>query len=159
MTVAGQSVWNKLLKVLGNPPELLSADFADNVARVQHEAQLIQLLECRFGQAPLAHWIARLREGSVPAGPIRSIAEAVNSDEVKARAILGTVPHTKAGAVPNLRLPLELAGTPLRASHGAPVLGEHTRAVLSQLLHYDSGRISGLEQKGVIPPAPVKIGD
>ncbi len=159
MTVAGQSVWRKLLEVLGNPPALLTADFADNVARVQHEPQLIQILERLFGQAPLAHWIARMREGGVPAGPIRSIAEAVNSPEVKERAILGTAPHTKVGEVPNLRLPLELAGTPLRAPHGAPVLGEHTRAVLSELLHYDSGRVAELEQKSVIPPAPAKIGD
>jgi crotonobetainyl-CoA:carnitine CoA-transferase CaiB-like acyl-CoA transferase len=78
---------------------------------------------------------------------------------VKQRAILGTAPHSKAGEVPNLRLPLELAGTPLRAPQGAPVLGEHTRAVLSQLLHYDSGRIAGLEQQGAIPPAPAKIRD
>ena len=99
-----------------------------------------------------------MREGGVPAGPIRSIAEAVNSSEVKERAILGMAPHTRAGAVPNLRLPLELAGTPLAAPRGAPVLGEHTRAVLSQLLHYDSARIAVLEQKGAIPPAPAKTG-
>jgi formyl-CoA transferase len=159
LTVAGQSVWRKLLEVLGNPPELLSADFADNAARVQHQPQLIQILGRLFGQAPLAHWIAKMREGGVPAGPIRSIAEAVNSPEVKERAILGAAPHTKAGEVPNLRLPVVLAGTPLRAPQGAPVLGEHTRAVLSELLHYDSGRIAGLEQKGVIPPAPAEIRD
>jgi formyl-CoA transferase len=157
MTVAGESVWRKLLQVLDNPPELLSANFADNVARVQHERQLKQILGRMFSQAPLAHWIAKMREGGVPAGPIRSIAEAVNSPEVKQRAILGKAPHAKAGEVPNLRLPLELAGTPLRAPQGAPVLGEHTRAVLSELLHYDSGRIAGLEQKGVIPPAPAKV--
>jgi formyl-CoA transferase len=157
LTVASQSVWRKLLEVLGNPRELLTSDFEDNAARVQHEAQLVRILERLFGQAPLAHWIARMREGGVPAGPIRSIAEAVNSPEVKERAVLGTVPHARAGEVPNLRLPLELAGTPLRAGRGAPVLGEHTLAVLSELLRYDSARIAGLEHKGVIPTAPAKI--
>lgn len=159
MTVAGQGVWRKLLEVLGNPPELLAAEFAENAARVQHESRLIPILERLFGQAPLEHWISRMREGGVPAGPIRSIAEAVNSSEVKARAILGTAPHSKAGQVPNLRLPLELAGTPLAAPRGAPVLGEHTRAVLSQLLHYDSARIAELEHEGAIPTEPAKRGD
>jgi len=136
---------------------LLTSDFEDNAARVQHEPQLVRILEQLFGQAPLAHWIARMREGGVPAGPIRSIADAVNSPEVKERAVLGTVPHARAGEVPNLRLPLELAGTPLRAGHGAPVLGEHTLAVLSELLQYDGARIAGLESKGVIAAAPLKI--
>jgi crotonobetainyl-CoA:carnitine CoA-transferase CaiB-like acyl-CoA transferase len=157
MTIAGQGPWRKLLEVLGNPPELSIAEFADNADRVQHEAKLIPILQRLFGQAKLEHWMAKLREGGVPAGPIRSIAEAVQSDEVKERRILSTVPHSKAGEVPNLRLPLELAGTPVVAPHGAPVLGEHTRSVLADLLHYDSVRIAGLEQKGVIPPAQVTI--
>ena len=157
MTVASQSVWRKLLEVLGNPRELLTSDFEDNAARVQNEPQLVRILERLFGQSPLAHWIARMREGGVPAGPIRSIAEAVNSPEVKERAILGTVPHARAGEVPNLRLPLELAGTPLRSGRGAPVLGEHTLAVLSELLQYDAARIAGLERKGVIATAPLTI--
>ncbi len=157
MTVAGQSVWRKLLEVLGNPPELLSEDYASNAARVAHEPQLTPILQRLFSEAPLAQWIQRLRAGGVPAGPIRSIAEAVNSPEVKERGILGKAPHSKAGEVPNLRLPLMLAGTPLIAPHGAPVLGEHTHAVLSELLHYDSARIAGLEHKGVIPPSPATV--
>ncbi|MFH1605679.1 MAG: CoA transferase, partial [Pseudomonadota bacterium] len=157
LTVGSHSVWSKLLEVLGNPPELLSEDFADNAARVQHEAQLKAILERYFGEASLADWMTKLRAGGVPAGPIRSIAEAVDCPEVRERGILGTAPHTKAGEVPNFRLPLELSGTPLVAPHGAPVLGEHTRSVLSEVLHYDSERIAGLEQKGVIPPAPAKI--
>ena len=155
MTVAGQGVWRKLLEVLGNPPELLIAEFADNSERVHHQARLNEILQRIFGEEKLEHWITKMREQGVPAGPIRSIAAAVNSPEVKERRILGTAPHTKAGTVPNLRLPIELAGTPLRAPYGAPVLGEHTRAVLSELLHYDAERIADLEQKGAIPPAAI----
>jgi formyl-CoA transferase len=155
MTVAGDGVWRKLLEVLGNPPELLGADYASNAARVRHDARLTEILQRHFEAAPLAQWIERMRAGGVPAGPIRSIAAAVDSPEVKERAILGKAPHSKAGEVPNLRLPLMLAGTPIVAPRGAPVLGEHTHAVLSQLLHYDAQRIGALEQAGVIPAAKV----
>ena len=157
LAVASQSVWRKLLEVLENPPELLTADFADNVARVQHGIQLNAILERHFARATLADWMTRMRAGGVPAGPIRSIAEATNSPEVKERAILGKAPHSRAGEVPNFRLPLELSGTPLVAAHAAPVLGEHTHSVLSEVLHYDAGRIAMLEQEGVIPPAFAKL--
>jgi len=157
LTVASQRVWGKLLEVLGSPPELLTADFADNVARVRNGQQLAQILERHFAQRSLEDWMTRMRAGGVPAGPIRSIAEAVNCPEVKERGILGMAPHSRAGEVPNLRLPLQLSGTPLVAPHGAPVLGEHTRAVLSELLHYDNARIARLEQQGVIRPAPAAI--
>ncbi len=153
MTIAGQGPWRKLLEVLGNPPELLTEEFADNASRVQHQARLTEILQRLFGEQKLEYWIKKMREQGVPAGPIRSIAAAVNSPEVKERRILGMAPHTKAGEVPNLRLPIELGDTPLRAPQGAPVLGEHTRVVLSEFLHYDAERIAELEQKDAIPPA------
>ncbi len=156
MTVAGEGVWRKLLEVLGNPPELMSADYASNAARVRHDAQLTAILQRHFGAAPLEQWIERMRAGGVPAGPIRSIAAAVDSPEVKERAILGKAPHSKAGEVPNLRLPLMLAGTPIVSPRGAPVLGEHTHAVLAELLHYDAERIAGLEQAGAIRAGEIK---
>ncbi len=156
MTVAGQSVWEKLLEALGNPPELLGADYATNSARVAHEPQLTAILQRLFGAEPLTHWIDKLRSGGVPAGPIRSIAEAVNSPEAKERGILSQVPHSKAGKVPNLRLPLALAGTPLVAPHGAPALGEHTQDVLAGFLGYDAERIASLARSGVIPPTAAK---
>ena len=156
MTVAGDGVWRKLLAVLGNPPELLGADYASNAARVRNDAQLTAILQQHFEAAPLEQWIERMRAGGVPAGPIRSIAAAVDSPEVKERAILGKAPHSKVGEVPNLRLPLTLAGTPIVAPRGAPLLGEHTHAVLSELLHYDAQRIAALEQAGVAPAAKTK---
>jgi crotonobetainyl-CoA:carnitine CoA-transferase CaiB-like acyl-CoA transferase len=151
MTIGGDSVWNKLVKALGDPPELQSADYATNNARLKNEAKLKPVLETMFGQASLAEWMERLRAAGVPAGPVRSIAEAVDSPEMKERGIIGTAPHTGAGTVPNLRLPMAMSGTPLIAPRGAPVLGEHTHSVLAELLNYQPDRIADLEKKGVIP--------
>ena len=152
MMVAGDNVWNKLVRVLGDPPELKSADFETNPARLHNQARLKQILQGHFKQAPLEEWIQRLRAAGVPAGPIRSVAEAVHSPEMEERGIIGTAPHTGVGTVPNVRLPIAMAGTPLVAPRGAPVLGEHTHSVLAGLLNYDSARIAELEKKAVIMP-------
>lgn len=49
-----------------------------------------------------------------------------------------------------------LSGTPMVTPRGAPVLGEHTRAVRRDVLHYDAGRIETLERAGVLGPAAGK---
>lgn len=152
MTVAGDAVWNKLVKAMGNPPELESADYATNAARMRNQTKLKPILQRLFGQAPLAQWMHKLRAAGVPAGPIRSIAEAVDSDEMRERGVIGTAPHTGAGTVPNLRLPMALSDTPLIAPRGAPVLGEHTHSVLTGLLNYRSERIAELEKESAITP-------
>ena len=150
MTVAGDNVWNKLVKEMNDPPDLLTADFATNSARMRNQTKLKPILQRLFAQAPLEQWMQKLRSAGVPAGPIRSIAEAVASPEMKERAIIGTAPHTRAGTVPNVRLPMAMSGTPLIAPRGAPVLGEHTRSVLTGLLNYTPERIDELEKKNVI---------
>ena len=152
MTVAGDSVWNKLVSAMGSPPELQIADYASNRARTRNEPKLKPLLQRLFAQAPLAQWMQKLRAAGVPAGPIRSIAEAVDSPEMKERGIIGTAPHTSAGTVPNVRLPIAMSGTPLIAPRGAPLLGEHTHSVLTGLLGYKPERIAELEKKAVIMP-------
>ena len=150
MTIGGDNVWQKLVKALGTPAELQSADYDTNSARLQNEPKLKLVLQRLFGQAPLAQWMDRLRAAGVPAGPVRSIAEAVDSPEMKERGIIGTAPHSGVGTVPNLRLPMAMSGTPLIAPRGAPVLGEHTHSVLAELLHYKAEQIAELEKKGVI---------
>ena len=152
MTVAGDNVWNKLVKEMGDPPELQSADYAINSARMHNQRKLKPILQRLFAQAPLAQWMKKLRAAGVPAGPIRSIAEAVDSPEMKERGIIGTAPHTGAGTVPNVRLPIAMSGTPLIAPRGAPLLGEHTHSVLTGLLGYKPERIAELEKKAVIMP-------
>jgi crotonobetainyl-CoA:carnitine CoA-transferase CaiB-like acyl-CoA transferase len=152
MTVAGDRVWDKLVKEMGNPPELLSADYTTNNARMRNQTKLKPILQRLFAQAPLEQWMQKLRSAGVPAGPIRSIAEAVASAEMKERGIIGTAPHTGVGTVPNVRLPIAMSDTPLIAPHGAPVLGEHTRSVLTELLNYPPERIAELERHNVIMP-------
>ncbi len=150
MTIGGDNVWQKLVKALGTPAELQSADYDTNSARLQNEPRMKLILQRLFGQAPLAQWMERLRAAGVPAGPVRSIAEAVDSPEMKERGIIGTAPHSGVGTVPNLRLPMAMSGTPLIAPRGAPLLGEHTHSVLAELLHYNAERIAELERKGAI---------
>lgn len=150
MTIGGDSVWNKLVTLLGNPPELQTAEYTTNSARLQNQPQLKLILQRLFGQASLAQWMERLRAAGVPAGPVRSIAEAVDSPEMKERGIISMAPHTGVGTVPNLRLPMAMSGTPLIAPRGAPVLGEHTHSVLAELLNYAPDRIADLEKKGAI---------
>jgi formyl-CoA transferase len=152
MTVAGDNVWNKLVKEMGEPRELLSVDYATNTARMNNQVKLKPILQRLFAQAPLEKWMQKLRAAGVPAGPIRSIAEAVASAEMKERGIIGTAPHTSVGSVPNVRLPIAMSGTPLIAPRGAPVLGEHTHSVLNGLLNYTPERIAELEENAVIMP-------
>ncbi len=153
LTIAGERVWKKLVSDVLQRPDLLShPDFAVNQARVANQTALREILDDIFAGDTRDSWVARMRAAGVPAGPIRTIAEAVESPEVKERKLTGDAPHASAGSAPYIRNSMRLSGTPIREAFGAPLLGQHTDEILASWLDLGSDRISALRESGVTAP-------
>ena len=149
MTIAGERVWKKLIHdVLKRPDIAADPRFATNSARVANRAPLHAAMNEIFAGDTRDSWVDRMRAAGAPAGPIRTIAEAVASPEVRERGLIATVQHTGNGTIPAIRNPIRLSGTPVREPVGAPLLGEHTDAALAEWLGYDASRVAELRQAG-----------
>ena len=156
LTCSSDRLFRKLAtQVIGRPDLLERPEYATNDARVRNVATLTPLLGEIFRQRPCAYWVERLLAAGVPAGPVRSIAEAMDSPEARDRALLSTLPHPAAGSVPNIGAPFRLEGTPAVDPRAAPVLGADTRAVLATDLGYDAARIDALARDGAFGDQPV----
>ncbi len=85
----------------------------------------------------------------MPAGPVLSIGEMHRDPQTVARDMVTEVAHTTLGPVQTLGLPVKLSATPGGPRHGAPLLGEHTRAVLAE--HgYTAPEIDALIAEGAV---------
>jgi crotonobetainyl-CoA:carnitine CoA-transferase CaiB-like acyl-CoA transferase len=85
----------------------------------------------------------------VPCGPIQSITDMLNDPQTRARDMVVNVAHTSAGEVATIGSPLKFSDTPASIRSAAPLLGEHTREVLTEL-GYDQARIDGLLASRVV---------
>ena len=56
------------------------------------------LLNEILGARPADEWLARLDKAGVPAGRIKSVAEVCESAHLRARGMMVSLPHPKAGA-------------------------------------------------------------
>ncbi len=90
----------------------------------------------------------------MPVGYLRTVEEGFNAPEVRERHRLSQIPHPTAGSVPNIETPLRLELTPVVDPVAAPLLGEHTKAVLLKTLGYDERRIAALAEAGVFGAIP-----
>jgi len=124
--------------------------FARNAGRVQNRAILVPLLNEVFAQKTTKEWVAVLEEAGVPNGPINSIAEAFEEEQVKARGVRFDLPHPKGGTVPMISSPMKFSATPLVQDTPPPTLGQHTEAVLSGILGLDAAGIARLRDSGAI---------
>lgn len=84
-------------------------------------APLAAILE----QRPWTEWERVFADADLAITPVLGFAEALDSEHVRARGVLTTVPDRLGHPRPQLRPPLGLTGTPGRLEHPAPLLGEH----------------------------------
>jgi crotonobetainyl-CoA:carnitine CoA-transferase CaiB-like acyl-CoA transferase len=137
-----------VVEVLGRS-DLASGEFADRRSRTANKEKLRGILAGIFAGDVRDNWVAKMKAANVPVGFLRTLEEAFNSPEVRARHRLSQIPHPAAGSVPNIESPLRLDLTPVVDPVAAPLLGEHTEAVLRKTLGYDDGRIAALAAAGV----------
>ncbi|MNM93830.1 Formyl-coenzyme A transferase [compost metagenome] len=86
----------------------------------------------------------------MPCGPINTLDDVFEDDQVKARGLRVDLPHPTAGEVKLVGSPIKMSATPPQALRHPPLLGEHTDTVLAETLGYSAGQIAALRAKGVL---------
>lgn len=151
LTVGNDALWRKLCVEVLKAPELPEdPEFVSNETRAGNRSRLNAILNEIFSKDTRDNWIAKMRKSGVPAGPIRTVGEAMRSPETRARGLIKKVPHTAAGEVSVVRSPMKLSGTPVRDPVGSPLHGEHSEQILQNVLGYDSDHIAALAASGVV---------
>ncbi|TDX32097.1 crotonobetainyl-CoA:carnitine CoA-transferase CaiB-like acyl-CoA transferase [Modicisalibacter xianhensis] len=145
----GDSIFKRLMEVIGRPDLAKDERFAHNDGRSRH-AELID--------GAIAEWtrehsrdeiLERLDEARVPAGYPYTAADIVNDPHYLAREMIQTIttPGGRSLKVPGV-LP-KLSATPGRLGQGGPDLGQHTEQVLDEL-GIDEETRQKLRQGGII---------
>jgi crotonobetainyl-CoA:carnitine CoA-transferase CaiB-like acyl-CoA transferase len=143
-----------VIEVLGRP-DLASGEFADRRSRTANREKLRAILTGIFASDIRDNWVSKMKAANIPVGFLRTLEEAFSSPEVRARHRLSQIPHPAAGTVPNIETPLRLDLTPVIDPVAAPLLGQHTKAVLRKTLGYDDVRITALAEAGVFGTIPI----
>ena len=124
--------------------------FVDNRARVENRDAMVAILEEAMRGRSSAEWLERLAAAMVPSGPVNTVAQLFDDPQIKHRGMKVELPHTAAGTVAQPASPMRLSLTPVEYTRAAPILGEHTDAVLSGLLGLDADAVAALRADGVI---------
>jgi crotonobetainyl-CoA:carnitine CoA-transferase CaiB-like acyl-CoA transferase len=145
-----EGFWRRLCDALGEPGLAADPRFATNAERIANRDALVPQLERIFRTRTVADWLERLRGAEVPAAPVNSLDGAFAEPPVAEREMIVEYDHPDVGRVRMPGNPIkmsEASGTPSRP---APRLGEHTDAVLSELLSLPPEGIARLRQQGAI---------
>jgi crotonobetainyl-CoA:carnitine CoA-transferase CaiB-like acyl-CoA transferase len=148
--VANNSLWEKACRALGREDLARDPRFDTEAKRVSNRDVLVPLLNELLGTRPAAEWLSRLDQAGVPVGKIKTVAEVCESPHLKARGMVVTLPHPKAGSITVMGVPVRLHETPGAATTPPPLLGEHTDEILTRLLRIPKAKVEALRAAGVI---------
>jgi crotonobetainyl-CoA:carnitine CoA-transferase CaiB-like acyl-CoA transferase len=145
----GDSLFKRLMRAIGRPEMAEDARFSDNAGRVQHESEIDEAIGAWTRAHPAERILQTLNETSVPGGPIYSVADMAVDPHFNTRNLFERVDVGGESLKVPAILP-KLAGTPGSTRWAGPKLGEHTDAVLSELLQLSAQRIAELKEGGVV---------
>jgi crotonobetainyl-CoA:carnitine CoA-transferase CaiB-like acyl-CoA transferase len=148
--VANNSLWERCCTAMERPDLIKDPRFAREADRVQNRETLVPLLNEVLGGRSAEEWMKRFESVGVPAGRIRTVAEVCESEHLKARGMIVSLPHPKAGTLRVLGVPVRLHGTPGKAASAPPLLGQHTDTVLRRVLGVDRSGVARLRKAGVV---------
>ena len=147
--VGSERQWQRLCAALALDDLATDHRFATNGQRVEHRAELIEILGERFATRPSAEWLALLDAAGVPVGPIRDVAEAFASLQAVELGSRVPLDHPALGHVDQVAVPFAFSASPARIPTPPPMLGEHSPEILAEA-GYDEAAIAQLIELGVV---------
>jgi crotonobetainyl-CoA:carnitine CoA-transferase CaiB-like acyl-CoA transferase len=133
LVVGNDGQFARCCEVLERPQWASDERFAKNSGRVRNLAVLRPLIAEILGTRDTADWIARLEAAGVPCGPINTVPQVFEEEQVRHRGMLADIAHPLAGTVPQVVSPMRFTDAPLTFERAPPLLGEHTADILREL--------------------------
>jgi crotonobetainyl-CoA:carnitine CoA-transferase CaiB-like acyl-CoA transferase len=150
VAIFAEKFWGGFCRAVEHPEWEADPRFATNRDRVAHRAALMSLIEAAFATRSTETWLQRLQASGVPAAPILGVDRVLADPQVTHRRMVVEVEHPRLGRLPTLGTPLKIDGALEPGVTAAPALGEHTDAILGDLLAYPAERVTALRREGVV---------
>lgn len=129
----GDSIFQRLMHVVGRPDMAQDDRLSDNPGRVLHEELIDEVLASWCESLLSADALRLLENADVPAGPVNSIADIAEDAQFVARGVFEEVDVAgQKRLVPSMHP--KLSATEAQTRWSGPELGEHTADVLSSWL-------------------------
>jgi crotonobetainyl-CoA:carnitine CoA-transferase CaiB-like acyl-CoA transferase len=149
IATAGGRVWERCAQAIGAPELVSHPDYATAPARSKNRDALNALIGKLTEKKSTDVWVKELNAAGVPCGPIYSIDQMFDDDQVKHLGIAQDVPNAENRHIRLVGQPFTLSRTPSKMAARPPEFGEQTDEVLAEF-GFGAGEIAELRQGKVV---------
>lgn len=148
---ATTAMWQNVCELLSLSHLVTDERFLTNADRVLNRDLLQEEFDRALQTNGRAEWTKLFLLNGVPAGPINSVADAMNDQQVQAMQMIESIDYPELGDVKHVGLPLEMESVPKGQTIFAPApsFGEHSVTVLREF-GWDQHQIDDMLARGDI---------
>ena len=144
-----EKFWLALLKAVDRTDIAKDERFKTRDGRRQNFEALEAMLAPVFAAKTREEWLKQLEADDVPAAPLYNMAEVLADPQVKHLGLIEELEHPQAGKLKFVGAPVGYDGLAQEKSAPPPLLGAHTRTILTDL-GYDQAAIDELARQIIV---------
>lgn len=150
VAVGNDQQWQRYCEAMERADLAADARYTKVTGRITLRDRLVPDVQKTMLERPNAEWIERFEALGVPCGSVNDYRQVFEDPQVVHRRMKRSIARAAGGEVPTIASPLRLSDTPVAYELAPPTVGEHTDAVLAEVLGKSAGEIAALRDKGVI---------
>ena len=144
------TLFKRLCELMGRPDLAEDPRYRDHGARGAHQAELDARIAAWTADQDIEDLLPRLEAAGLATGRIYRAPDMLADPQFQARDSIVAVPHPVFGQIKMQNAFPRLTETPGGVRWPGPALGEHTDAVLAEVLGMDARAADGLRKRGVV---------
>lgn len=150
IAVASDAQFAKLCEMIGQPELARDPRFDSDPHRSDNDVALKEILEEFLSNYTAAEAMEMMQARSLPCGPLCTVDEACQNPSILQRDMLVDIHQPGAGKLRITGNPIKLSETPPDPKHPAPLLGQHTKSVLTETFGFSQEQVAKWEAETII---------
>ncbi|CAH0035291.1 unnamed protein product [Clonostachys rhizophaga] len=146
---ANDRLFGVLCQCLGKPEWAADERFATNSSRVANRTVLEKWIEDITMTRPTQAWLDRFEGTGLPYAKVNDLKDTLEHPQVTERGMVKEIDHVAIGKLKVLNSPVKYSRSGPSIRSPPPLLGEHTRDVLHEVLGMDAAVVDKLIEDGV----------
>ncbi|MBE3556737.1 MAG: CoA transferase [Firmicutes bacterium] len=148
LTIRNDQEWERLVRLMGDPPWAKDPLFCTAVGRLEHQDEIDTHLAAWTALRRPGQLFALLQAEGLAAGPVWPESVALADPHLAERGYFRPLTQTESGTHLHPGHPWKASGMELQWSKGAPCLGEDNAYVYKELLGYSESQYQAMIEAG-----------
>ncbi len=145
----GPRMWPNIAQMIGQPELRDDPRFITTEDRSENRFELEGIFQEWLDQHTRMEIFDAAQKAGIPGGPVLEALEAADNEHFRERDYFQRIDHPEEGTHSYTGLPFRLSNAPISPPSSAPILGQHSREILTGLLDVSEQKLDSLVESGV----------